>query len=91
MKDTELSKPGIGILALVILLIFIPFWESWYGTSLWGLNLYSPAHMDAISDQLRVFKIVLVCAGVFLLLRKSNAIKTVIKSSAARNLVLACC
>ncbi|WP_394175739.1 hypothetical protein [Thalassotalea litorea] len=79
------------LLCLAILLIFMPLWESWYGVTLWGLNLYSPAHMDVLADYLRPVKIVLVCAGVFLLTHKAKAFKAVIHSRIAGNLVLAAC
>lgn len=76
-----ISKSKI-IFLMIILLIYIPFFESYHSSTLWGLNWKSPEMMDSISNYLRLLKLLCVAVGLSLLTKNSEQLKVMISAKA---------
>jgi hypothetical protein len=55
------------LLITIIILIYIPLFESFYSSTLWGLNWYSPLVMAKVGNYLLFIKVVSVVLGLYLL------------------------
>ncbi len=63
------------LVSIIILLLYVPFLESYFGSSLWGLNWHSPEVMHRVGNYLRLLKILCVAIGLLLLARSSKRLK----------------
>jgi hypothetical protein len=71
----KLKPNNTFIITIVILLLYIPFFESYSSSTLWGLKWHSPEMMDKINTYFRPLKLMLVVIGVTLLLKSSKKLK----------------
>jgi hypothetical protein len=62
---------------IIILLLYVPFLESYFGSTLWGLNWHSPEMMHRVGNYLFPIKILCVAIGLLLLARSSKRLKGV--------------
>jgi len=65
--------------------LYLPFIESWFGETLWGLNWKSPMFMHQVSDQLRVVKVIMVILAILLIIIKREKIRATISNKVRRN------
>ena len=68
--------------------LYLPFIESCFGGTLWGLNWKSPMFMDQLGDQLRLLKLILVILAIALFIIKSEEIRATINSTVTRNIFI---
>ena len=74
-------QPKSQILFIVIAAcIVLPFLESWFGSTLWGINWISPVFMDQLSGYLRITKLILVGFAIYLLIAKRKVISKSIEN-----------
>lgn len=85
MKEHIQPKSPILLLVIAACLV-LPFLESWFAGTLWGLNWNTPVFMDQLRDHLRVFKLGLVTLSVFLLFTKYTVIGNTIQKAFYRRL-----
>ncbi|MBT3203009.1 MAG: hypothetical protein HOM14_01545 [Gammaproteobacteria bacterium] len=64
----EIFRKNISLLTVVLLLIYIPFIES-FSPTLWGLNWNSPLLMDKVGWYLRAVKLFFVSYGLLLFIK----------------------
>ena len=68
--------------------LYLPFIESGFGGTLWGLNWKSPMFMNQLSDKLRLLKLILVTLAVALLVIKREKIKDTFNNTIIRNIFI---
>ena len=83
MKDHIQPKSPTLLIAIAACLI-LPFLESWFAGTLWGLNWNSPVFMDQLRDHLRIFKLALIAISIYLLFTKYSVIGNTIQKALYR-------
>jgi hypothetical protein len=68
--------------------LYLPFIESIFGGTLWGLNWQSPMLMYQWRDNLRIVKLILVILAIVLLGIKREVIRETLKNSAIRTIFI---
>lgn len=63
------------LVSAIILLLYLPLLESYFGTTLWGLNWHSPETMDRIGNYLLWLKMLCVTIGLLLLIKNRKRLK----------------
>lgn len=81
-------KKAPSIIFIIIVCLYLPFFESLFGGTLWGLNWKSPIFMAQLSDNLRLLKLTLVILAVALLAIKSEKIKDAFSNKIIRNVFI---
>lgn len=87
MKDQVQPKSPILLIVIASCLV-LPFLESWFAGTLWGLNWNSPVFMDQLRDHLRIFKLGLITLSIFLLFTKYTVIGNTIQKALYRRAFL---
>lgn len=82
--DQKIKKSS-SVIFIISVCLYLPFIESWFGGTLWGLHWQSPMFMDQLSNYLRVIKLILVLLGGLVLYRKIGEIREKIVNVFARN------
>jgi len=81
-------KKSPSIIFIITVCLYLPFIESWFGGTLWGLNWESPVFMAQLGDKLRLFKLFLVILGVALLIIKYKNIRDTINQTNFNNVFI---
>jgi len=68
------------LLISIAILIYLPLLESIYSSTLWGLHWQSPLLMDRVSSYLLFIKTLSVVFGLYLIIKNTNQLKTLIPS-----------
>ncbi len=71
-------KKNIIIILIIVACLYVPFYESYSRSTLWGLNWYSPQFMDQLGGYLLPVKLLLVIIGLVLLYNNIRPIKEVL-------------
>jgi len=71
-----------------MILLYLPFIESWYSGTLWGLNWQSPIFMHQLADNLRIVKLILVILAAVLLTIKREIIREILNNAVIKNVFL---
>lgn len=79
------------ILFIISVCVYLPFIESWFAGTLWGLHWKSPMFMDQLSNYLIIIKLVLVLLGGILLYKNIREIREKIVNVFARNFFILSC
>lgn len=69
------------LLIVISACLILPFLESWFAGTLWGLNWESPVFMAQLRERLRVIKLILIAFSIFILTTKYTVISNVIQKA----------
>lgn len=72
------------LVIVIIVCLYLPFLESMFSATLWGLNWQSPAMMDSVGDYLRIVKFGMVCVAAYLMAFNYQIMQNTIKNGIAR-------
>jgi len=81
-------KKAPSIIFIIMMCLYLPFIESWFGETLWGLNWQSPMLMYQWGDNLRIVKLILVILAIVLLSIKRELIRETLKNAVIRNVFI---
>lgn len=81
-------KKAPKVIFIITLCLYLPFIESWFFATLWGLNWESPVVMAKLGDKLRLLKLFLVILGVVLLITQYKSIRDTINNTIVKNAFL---
>ncbi|MBU2969866.1 hypothetical protein KO527_10955 [Pseudoalteromonas sp. C2R02] len=85
--NKEIKKESF-IIFIIMMCLYLPFIESWFGETLWGLNWQSPMLMYQWRDNVRIVKIILVILAIALLSIKREVIRETLNNTIIKNAFL---
>jgi len=85
--NQEIKKEPF-IIFIIMVCLYLPFIESWFGGTLWGLNWQSPMLMHQWHDNLRIVKLILIILAIFLLSIKREIIRETLINTIAKSIFL---
>ena len=71
--DKKIKNPPTALI-VIALCLYLPFIESWFSATLWGLNWDSPVLMAQLNSKLKLVKLIFIVIGVALLITKNKSI-----------------